>query len=384
MRRSLTSFAAASLFLAAPAFAQADDQDDSSGGMEGSATVETPPRTNEPAPKEAPNASHTVERGDTLWDLSRKYLGSPWYWPKVWSYNPAIANPHWIYPGNNVRFYGAEDQPSQVEVGTEVPDVEQGSMVDDEGVTVSGQILFRPRDSYRAWVPGFVTVKELEEAPRVKGAFTEESYVTAPRTVYVDTSAKKSLKVGDQAVFFRDAGEVMHPVTGFFYGYLTRVVAEGRVLAVDSKLNVATVGLTHSYAEVVEGDSVSPVGEPLMRVVAPRRSDREVKGGSIIKSVNGTTALGESFFVIIDKGADDGVKVGNFFTLTRSGNLGDIGRFFRPADNDPEFPREVVGRCVAMDVKSKATTCLLTNTLRELNLGDQATVEMAGARTASR
>ncbi|MBN1210137.1 MAG: LysM peptidoglycan-binding domain-containing protein, partial [Myxococcaceae bacterium] len=36
----------------------------------------------------APGEVHTVVRGDTLWDLSQQYLGSPWYWPKVWSYNP--------------------------------------------------------------------------------------------------------------------------------------------------------------------------------------------------------------------------------------------------------------------------------------------------------
>jgi len=41
---------------------------------------------------------HTVVPGDTLWDLCAKYLNNPWYWPRVWSYNPEISNPHWIYP----------------------------------------------------------------------------------------------------------------------------------------------------------------------------------------------------------------------------------------------------------------------------------------------
>src|SRR6185295_9150078 len=61
------------------------------------------------APPEGPSQVHTVEKGDTLWDLSSKYLGSPWYWPKVWSYNPQIANPHWIYPGNG------EETPARAE-----------------------------------------------------------------------------------------------------------------------------------------------------------------------------------------------------------------------------------------------------------------------------
>ena len=68
----------------------------------------------------APAEVHSVVKGDTLWDLSQRYLGSPWYWPKVWSYNPEIANPHWIYPGNRVRFFrSGEEVPAEVEVASE-------------------------------------------------------------------------------------------------------------------------------------------------------------------------------------------------------------------------------------------------------------------------
>src|SRR4051812_41008799 len=50
---------------------------------------------------------HLVRRGDTLWDLCNHYYQNPWAWPKVWSYNPQIANPHWIYPGDQVRLTSA-------------------------------------------------------------------------------------------------------------------------------------------------------------------------------------------------------------------------------------------------------------------------------------
>ncbi len=63
---------------------------------------DVPPPASEPVPT-ADVETHKVQRGDTLWDLSARYLNSPWYWPKVWSYNPEIGNPHWIYPGNVVR-----------------------------------------------------------------------------------------------------------------------------------------------------------------------------------------------------------------------------------------------------------------------------------------
>ncbi|HEY2734697.1 MAG TPA: LysM peptidoglycan-binding domain-containing protein, partial [Polyangiales bacterium] len=47
--------------------------------------------------------THTVQEGDTLWDISDRYFGDPWHWPELWSYNPEITNPHWIYPLDQVR-----------------------------------------------------------------------------------------------------------------------------------------------------------------------------------------------------------------------------------------------------------------------------------------
>lgn len=52
---------------------------------------------------------HTVRRGDTLWDLCGHYEGNPWDWPRIWSYNPEIRNPNWIYPGDQIRMRSADE-----------------------------------------------------------------------------------------------------------------------------------------------------------------------------------------------------------------------------------------------------------------------------------
>ena len=48
---------------------------------------------------------YTVQKGDTLWDLSQKFSDTPWQWPELWKENQEISNPHRIYPGERIRLY---------------------------------------------------------------------------------------------------------------------------------------------------------------------------------------------------------------------------------------------------------------------------------------
>lgn len=48
---------------------------------------------------------YTIQKGDTLWDLSQHFNDSAWLWPELWEGNDQISNPHWIFPGERIRLY---------------------------------------------------------------------------------------------------------------------------------------------------------------------------------------------------------------------------------------------------------------------------------------
>ena len=356
-----------------------------------------PPGAAGPVP---PPDTYTVRPGDTLWDLSGRFLNNPWYWPKVWSYNPQVTNPHWIYPGNLLRFYpggegaarvepvGPGPAEAEVEAPRELEDMSRADMGktqdygEDDAVAVTGPYkvgYVAPRGTLGRR-DTFVTVRELAEAGVVDGAFEDKLLLSITDRLYAKFGDPSLPKVGQAYVVFRTVRPVDHPRTHERIGYQTAIVGTVRAVAKDEK--ATTVIVTQASEAIERGDYVGPLAEKVLKMV-PRRANQKQLEGIIVSSERAATWLaGEHQLVFVDKGRADGVEEGNVFTVTRAGDpYGQpIGIDDLAIREDRRYPAEDIGELLVVDAKENFSTALVMRSLRELFAGDR--VQMRLARSA--
>jgi len=389
---------AASAEPAAPAAEAPPPQDGALDvGLEGSATALDEGRGAVPPPD-----TYTIRPGDTLWDLSGRFLNNPWYWPKIWSYNPEIANPHWIYPGNLLRFYPAsEEGPARVEpvspavaagepegpdedfeTPRELEDFSRADMAqppsreEEEAVAVSGpykigQVTKRATMARR---DTFVTPRELAESGAITAAFEEKLLLATLDKAYANFGDSAAVKPGETYVIYKTERPILHPVTNELIGYQSSVLGAARVVAVDDR--AASLVIVQAFDPIERGAMLGPWSEKFFRRVEPTPNGQALEGLIVAGQQSVVTQFGEHQVVFVDRGEKDGVKEGNVFTVVRSGDL-----YGKPLDRpswDASLPKEDVGELLVVDVKERASTALVTRSLKELLVGDRVEMRSAG------
>lgn len=330
---------------------------------------------------------HVVKRGDTLWDLCARYYGNSWQWPRIWSYNSQIANPHWIYPGDQIRLrdprggvLGASSASSNaVSSGLKwargaEPDVRLGR----------GTVFLRDQ--------GFIGDPEKDVWGEVAGAVEEQMLLAQGNNVYlVLKQGTPALRPGQELTLFRTVRQPDNvPGARKPPGEIVAVLGTVRIDSYDPKKRVARGVITESLDVIERGAKVGPVRRRF-DVVPPVASKAKVEA-RILTSLYPHVFLAQNQVVFLDRGAEDGLVPGNRLYVTRRGDrwreslttraarervrvdsAGEADVDMTPLPGDPkDFPEESVAELVVLRAEKYSAIALVTQSRLEVMPGDLA------------
>lgn len=337
------------------------------GGLIGidsnSSGVDTPDRVQTAPPNLAVPELHVVQNGDTLWSLCSKYFGDPWRWPRLWAANPVITNPHWIFPGDVIRL-GEQSGAVAPPVAADQPAVpgERRKMTSVNRVGAEGGkgVLLRE--------VGFIEAKDLAQAATVTGSREEQVLLASGNPIYLHYPKEAPLHAGERySVFATDTDDpIIDAETGKNYGFMVKILGDIVVNQI-AENNIARGTLVDTVDPVERGARASAFVRQFKRIEPrPSKVDLEAR---VIATFAPNTLLGSGNFVVINRGARDGVEVGNRTFVIRRGD-GYRGVLEGWERLDPNAPKEVVGEILVVDVREEASVAWIARSNRELKVGE--------------
>jgi hypothetical protein len=341
------------------------------------------------------NPSHpdqyTVVNGDTLWEISGKFLRHPWQWPELWSNNSQIKNPHLIYPGDTIYFSIANGRP-QLSLSTNVQpaqfaaastcvlseeDTKNGRTdfaVSENGkvlpcireTTIKQAIRLIPTDAIAQFLtsPRVVSENELESAPYVIDFAGEHLIAGAGDRVYV-----RSIPQPDSLTYtiYRAGDTFKSPETGEILGYEAKYIADATL---QQPGDPATLFIAKSDSEIRKGDRVMPnTDEELILNYFPRPPKERIKG-SIISVLGGVSQIGMYNVVVIDKGTKDGLLAGHELSIYQWGNT--ISDPYSALKKDSvKLPDEIAGTLMVFRPFERVSYALVMKASQALHILDK-------------
>lgn len=255
--------------------------------------------------------TYTVQRGDTLWDISGRFLERPWQWPSLWEANPQIANPHLIYPGDVLALTYRDGRPilglahrnRNVKLSPRIREFPHDDAIRAIPLDVVQPFLSRPL---------VVAEGELERAAYVVGNQDERLAYGSGDHIYVrglpDTPSNKFS-------IYREGPPYKDPVTDEILGYQAEHVGDGLI---ERFGDPATLAITQSYKEILKGDRVLPQEELEFVEFVPHAPSGPVDG-QIIAVMNGVTNISKYQVIVLNRGASDGMEPGHVVGIFRQG-----------------------------------------------------------------
>ncbi|HTV19028.1 MAG TPA: LysM peptidoglycan-binding domain-containing protein [Polyangiaceae bacterium] len=326
---------------------------------------------------------HIVKKGDTLWGITGEHFEDPRDWPQVWSYNPQLQNPHWIYPGDQLRL-GAP-----VAADATTPGAVRGGTL---GTGLVKRTALVPPETVFLRELGYIDDPDKDVWGQVVGAREERQLLTDDNHIYMILRPGVEVKPGQQMTIFQPsrvppapAGARRPP------GKIIAFKGTVKIESWDAEKRVATGQLIESLDIIERGASVGPVGRRYY-VVPPAASQVDLRA-RVLTSMYPHLIMGRDQVVFLDRGENDGIQPGNRLFVVRRGDTwrqtllttttmastrilmdSPDGMEFEatPLDGDDEmFPEEVVAELRVIRAHKYSSLALITESSEEVEPGDQ-------------
>ena len=265
------------------------------------------------------NAPHqyVVVKGDTLWDISGKFLKYPWRWPVIWQLNKeSIKNPHLIYPGDIVVLDRSGDQPklSLVKGETHGLDTVKLSPTVREEKIENGAIPTIPITAIHAFLaqPRVVSAGAMDTAPFILGSNDE-------RVIYA--KGDHAFATGGPAGvtrwnILRPGKSLKDPETGEVLGYEVEYVGDAKTVSPGAPQKIL---VTRTAQEALAKDKLVPAVDSDTFEYVPRAPEKDVTG-RIISAYGGVSDTGRYQTVVLNRGATHGLAPGHVLAIYHTGN----------------------------------------------------------------
>jgi len=285
---------------------------------------------NPPALKAGAPQVYVVKKGDTLWDISKRFLKNPVRWPEIWASNKHVKNPHWIFPGDRLLMCTYNGRPI---IGKDEGDGCEGIIRRYTGGTklqpqvriesLNNAIPVIPLKYIQHWLErtSIVAPESIQSTPYILGTADQRVLAAKGQTVY---ARGNGLEIGQRYAVYREGEPYM--LTGangkkFNAGLELIQVAAG--VAVRGENDITTLELTDTYnSEVRRGDRVLPEYDPMLPTLFyPTNAEDVVAGGQVVRVMGSIGTAAKNSVVTIDRGSLQGVQVGHVFSINQKGEM---------------------------------------------------------------
>lgn len=306
---------------------------------------------------------YVVVRGDTLWDISAKFLRDPWLWPEVWEINPQIDNPHLIYPGDVIYLVWVDGRPrlrlERDDVVKLSPEVRESPLVDPVPVI--------PLEAIRPFLlrSQVITRDELEAAPYIMRSRDGNLLSGEGHRIYV---RGMPADVESRYTVIREGEPFRDPDNDRVLAYEATYVGEAMM---ERTGDPATAVLTSSQREARAGDRLIPLaGQALDRGIQPQAPWAVIEG-RVIRRMGGEGYLGKYGVAAINRGSEDGLKPGHVLSIWRPGKQAydEAPRGMRQS-RSVQLPDERIGEMLMFRVSPRVSYGLVMRTTEEIAAGD--------------